>query len=140
MPPNSREGMRRLGIVVSVLGSVAGGIRGYFLAADTYALSAHGFRRESVLVDYAIASLLPVLGFWLPWEVMRFLDWISSGVVRTAHGAAAPHTARSTLNVPELRDKLALGRRRSGRGAPGSGKQESEWRTALMDCLNTALP
>jgi hypothetical protein len=50
------------------------------LAADTYVLSAHEFRQESVLVDYAIASLLPVLGFWLPWEVIRFLDWISSGL------------------------------------------------------------
>ena len=51
MPLNFREGMRRLGIVVSVLGGVAGGIRRYFLAADTYALSAHRFRQESFLVD-----------------------------------------------------------------------------------------
>jgi hypothetical protein len=68
----------RLGIVVSVLGGLAGGIRGYFLAADAYALSNNGFRQESALVDYAVASLLPVLGFWAPLEVILFLVWIGS--------------------------------------------------------------
>ena len=106
MPSDFREGMRRLGIVVSLLGAIGGGIRGYFLAADTYALSAHGFRQESVLVDYAIASLLPVLGFWLPREVMRFLDWISSRLSKqpTARGRSRqavprkrPGTARQTV-------------------------------------------
>jgi hypothetical protein len=84
MPLNFRKGLERIGIVVSVLGGVAGGIRGYFLAAHTYALSANGFRQESesVLVDYAVALLLPVLGFWLPWELSRFLDWILSGLSR----------------------------------------------------------
>lgn len=71
--------MRRFGLFVSVLAGAAGAIRGYFLAADAYVLSASGFRKESVLADYAIALLLPVLGFWLPWEITRFLDWISSG-------------------------------------------------------------
>jgi hypothetical protein len=80
MSSNFREGMRRLGIVVSVSLGVAAGIRGYFLAADTYALAANGFRQESVLLNYAVASLLPVLGFWLPFEVSRFLVWISSAL------------------------------------------------------------
>jgi len=75
--------------VVSVLGGATGAVRGYFMAADTYALSASGFRRESVLTNYAIASLLPVLGFWLPWEITRFLDWISSVLSKqpTTHGS-----------------------------------------------------
>jgi hypothetical protein len=74
--------MRRLRIGVSVSAGVAAGIRGYFMAADTYALAANGFHQESVLVNYAVASLLPVLGFWLPWEVLHFLVWISSAFSR----------------------------------------------------------
>ena len=66
--------------MVSVSVGVAAGIGGYFLAADTYALAANGFRQESVLVDYTVASLLPVLGFWLPWEVIHFLVWIWSAL------------------------------------------------------------
>jgi len=78
IPSNFRGGMRRLRIVVSVSVAVASGIRAYFMAADTYALAANGFHQESVLLNYAVASLLPVLGFWLPWEVLHFLVWISS--------------------------------------------------------------
>ena len=108
MPLTFRQGMRRLGIVISVLGGVAGAIRGYFLAADTYALSAYGFRQESVLVDYAMAALLPVLGFWLPWEVMRFLDWVLSGL-------SGQPSARllSTQRVPRKRPGTA---RQAGAG------------------------
>jgi hypothetical protein len=71
--------MRRLGLVVSVVCSIIGGIYGYLLVVDTRALSAYGFRQESVLVNYAVGSLLPVLGFWAPWEVVCFLIWIGSG-------------------------------------------------------------
>jgi len=105
---NFREGLRRLGIVVSVLGGVGGGIRGYFLAADTYALSSHGFRQESVLVDYAVALLLPVLGFWLPWELSRFLDWILSGL-----SGQPPARRLPTQRVPRKRPGIA---RQAGAG------------------------
>jgi hypothetical protein len=74
--------MRRLRIGVSVSVGVAAGIRGYFMAADTYALAANGFHQESVLLNYAVASLLPVLGFWLPWEVLHFIAWIASAFSR----------------------------------------------------------
>jgi hypothetical protein len=63
---------------VSVVGSIFGGIYGYLLVVDTRALSANGFRQESILVDYSIASLLPVLGFWVPWEIIHFLIWVGS--------------------------------------------------------------
>ena len=120
MPLNLREGMKRLGIVVSVLGGVAGGIRGYFLAADTYALSANGFRQESVLVDYAVASLLPVLGFWLPWEVMRFLDWISSGWSGQPTGRGHP-----AQRVPRKRPGTAR-QPGAGRDAKRSASQRAK--------------
>ena len=51
----------------------------WLLAGRRYVLSANGFRQESVLVDYTVASLLPVLGSWAPWEIIRFLSWIGSG-------------------------------------------------------------
>lgn len=79
MQLNFREGTGRLGIVVSVLGCVSGGIFGYLTVVDTRVLSTNGFRQESIRVNYVIASLLPVLGFWAPWEVIRFLVWIWSG-------------------------------------------------------------
>jgi hypothetical protein len=70
--------MRRLGIVVSMVSSIFGGIYSYLLVVDARAFSVEGFRQESVLVDYTIASLLLVLGFWAPWEIIHFLIWIAS--------------------------------------------------------------
>jgi hypothetical protein len=112
MPFNFRDGINRLGIVASVLGSAAGAIRGYFLAADAYALSANGFRQESVLVDYAIASLLPVLGFWFPWEVTRFLIWIWPGLSSRPTAPGQKHThysadGRGGVLVPRKRPGTA---------------------------------
>jgi len=101
---NFKEGMRRFGIVVSVLGGAAGAIRGYFMAADAFALSAGGFRQESVITNYAIALLLPVIGFWLPWEITRFLDWILSGPSRQP----TVHARRRRQLVPRKPPGTAL--------------------------------
>jgi hypothetical protein len=112
MPFNFKEGMRRLGIVVSLLAGAAGAIRGYFIVADAYALSANGFRQESVLVDYCVAALLPVLGFWFPWEITLFLMWIWSGLSRqpTVRGQKRTRDAadgRGGLLVPRKRPGTA---------------------------------
>ena len=73
--------MKRLCIVVSVFGSIIGGICGYLLVTDAYALTANRFLQESVLVeDCVVALLLPTLGFLVPWEVIHFLVWIWSGL------------------------------------------------------------
>lgn len=113
---NFRGGMRRLRIGVSVSAGVAAGIRGYFMAADTYALAANGFHQESVLVNYAVASLLPVLGFWLPWEVLQFLVWISSAFSRQPASRERrrqpvprkrPGVARSLGSTHELKRPVA---------------------------------
>ena len=81
MPLNFREGTRRLSIVVSVLGGVTGGIWGYLLLTDAYALTANRFLQESVLVeDFVVGLSLPILGFLVPWEVIHFVDWIWSGL------------------------------------------------------------
>jgi len=66
MPLNFREGMRRLGILVGVLGAIAGAIGGYLLAIDAHASAAKGLLGEPVLVDYAVAASLPVVGFPAP--------------------------------------------------------------------------
>ena len=81
MPFNFRNGMRRLSIVVSVLGSVTGGIWGYLLLTDAYALTANRFLQESVLVEDCVVALsLPILGFLVPWEVIHFVDWVWAGL------------------------------------------------------------
>jgi hypothetical protein len=77
MPFNFREGMGRIGIVAGVLGTVAGGIGGYFLAE--HARAATGLLGERVLVDYAVASSLPVVGFLVFWGSIHVLIWIWAG-------------------------------------------------------------
>ena len=77
MPLNFREGMRRLRIVVCVLGSLAGAIGGYLLVVD--ALAGSRLLRESVLVDYFVASSLPVVGFLAPWGAIHVVVWIWAG-------------------------------------------------------------
>jgi hypothetical protein len=77
MPSNFREGMRRVGITLGLLGSVAGGIGGYFLAV--HARSAATGLGESVLVDYAVASSLPAVGFLVPWGGIHVLVWVWAG-------------------------------------------------------------
>ena len=77
MPFNFREGMSRIGIVAGVLGCFAGGIGGYFLAE--HARTASGLLGERVLVDYVIASSLPVVGFLVSWGSIHVLVWICTG-------------------------------------------------------------
>ena len=79
MPLNFREGMRRLGIVAGVLGAVAGAIGGSWLAMDAHASAAKGLLGEPVLVDYAVAASLPVVGFLATWGAIRVLVWIWAG-------------------------------------------------------------
>jgi hypothetical protein len=79
MPLNFREGMRRIGIVVGVFGSVAGAIGGYLLATDARTSAAKGLLGEPILVDYAIAASLPVVGFLISWGAIRVLVWIWVG-------------------------------------------------------------
>jgi hypothetical protein len=92
MPLNLREGMRRLGIVLGVLGCLAGGIGGYFLAMHARATGA-GFVGESVLVDYAIASSLPVAGFLVSWGGFHVLVWIWSGFSEQPNARGQDHAA-----------------------------------------------
>jgi len=79
MPLNFREGGRRLGIVAGVLGSVAGAVGACLLVVDTLTSTPKGLLGEPVWVDYAVASLLPVCGFLVPWGAIRVLDWIWAG-------------------------------------------------------------
>ena len=80
MPLNFREGMGLLAIVLGVLGCIAGGIGGYFLAMRARALAAAGSLQESALLqDYAVASTLPVVGFLVSWGSIHVLVWIWAG-------------------------------------------------------------
>jgi hypothetical protein len=92
MPLNYREGMRRLGVVAGALGAVAGAIGGYLLAIDAHASASKGLLGEPVLVDYAVAALLPACGFLVPWGAIRVLVWIWAGFSEgpSARGQARP--------------------------------------------------
>ena len=93
MPLNFREGMRRLSIVVSVLGSVTGAICGYLLVTDAYALTANRFLQESVLVEDCVVALsLPILGLLVPREVIHLLVWIWSGLSGQLTARGQEHT------------------------------------------------
>jgi len=71
--------MRRIGIVAGVLGAVSGAIGGYLLAMDAHASAAKRLVGEPVLVDYAVAASLPVVGFLVLWGAIRVLVWIWAG-------------------------------------------------------------
>jgi hypothetical protein len=103
MPSNFREGMRRIGIVVSLMVGIAGGICGYLLVVDAYALTANRFLQESVLVEDCIVALtLPILGFLLPWELIHFFLWIWSGLSGQPTAQRLP-----TQRVPRKRPGIA---------------------------------
>ena len=80
MPLNFREGMRRLAIVLGVLGCIAGGVGGYFLAMHA-STTATGFVGEPLVADYTIASSLPVIGFLVPWGGIHVIVWIWVGFI-----------------------------------------------------------
>jgi hypothetical protein len=100
MPLNFREGMRRLGILVGVLGAIAGAIGGYLLAIDAR-VSAAGLVGEPVLVDYAVAASLPVVGFLISWGAIRVPVWIWAGFSAepTARGRGQAAGGKSALEV-----------------------------------------
>lgn len=107
MPLNFREGMRRLRIVVGVLGSLAGAIGGYLLVVD--ALAGRRLLRGSVLVNYVVASSLPVVGFLAPWGAIRVLVWIWAGFSEepgTRYKVKAGKVARLTKLIDEAEHLL----------------------------------
>ena len=85
--------MRRLGIVAGVLGAVAGAISGYLLAIDAQASAGKGLLGEPVLVDYAVAASLPVVGFLAPWGTIRVLIWVWAGFSEQASARGQGQTA-----------------------------------------------
>jgi hypothetical protein len=109
--------------MVSVLGAVAGGVGGYLLVADAYALTANSFLHESVLVeDCVVALLLPILGFLVPWEVIHFLVWIWSGLIgqlsargqeRTRHPADERRGPRVPRKSPGTATRTGASNRKS---------------------------
>jgi hypothetical protein len=110
MPVNFREGMRRLGVVAGILGAGAGAVGGFFLAMDAHTSAAKGLLGEPVLVDYAVAATLPVLGFLAPWWATRLVVWIWAGFAeepRTGYNAKVdPKIARLTKLIDETEHLL----------------------------------
>jgi hypothetical protein len=71
--------MRRLGIVLGVLGAIAGAIGGFLLAMDARTSAAKKLLEEPVWVDYTVTAMLPFTGFLLLWGAIRLLVWIWAG-------------------------------------------------------------
>lgn len=76
---NFREGMRRLAIVLGVLGCFIGGLYSYLLGKEVYNSYVTGVLKESLIVDCAILVALPAFGFLIPWAAIRVLAWIWTG-------------------------------------------------------------
>jgi hypothetical protein len=75
---NVREGMRRLGIVLGVLGCVIGVGYSYFLGEQVRESARQGVLKESLLMDYGILLALPIVGFLIPWGSVRMINWLIS--------------------------------------------------------------
>jgi hypothetical protein len=76
---NFGEGMRRLGIVLGVLGCAIVGFYSYFLGKEVHQSAVNGALKESLLADYAFLIALPVLGFFIPWGIIRAIRWVFLG-------------------------------------------------------------
>jgi hypothetical protein len=75
-PVNIREGMRRIGIVLGVLG----GIGGAYYSAESYSATP-----KASAESYVIWIALPVLGFFIPWGTIQLLRWIISGFTQASN-------------------------------------------------------
>jgi len=76
---NFREGMRRLGLLLGVLGFALAGFYGCFLAVNVHDSYVTGVLKESLLADMVVLAALPVLGFLVPWGTIRIFVWIGAG-------------------------------------------------------------
>jgi hypothetical protein len=76
---NFREGMRRLGVVLGVLGCGTGGFWSYFRSGQVLDGAAKGLLQETLFMDCAILLTLPVIGFLVPWGAVRLIVWIWEG-------------------------------------------------------------
>jgi hypothetical protein len=76
---NFREGIRRVGILLGVLGGTVAGFFSYFLAVEVHNSYVAGVLRESLLADTASLIALPILGFLIPWGATRVFVWIWAG-------------------------------------------------------------
>lgn len=70
---NLKEGTRRLALLVGVAGVFIGGYGSMLLLLDQYPASA-AWR-------YPFVMLLPILGFFIPWGVVRAIGWVVGGFV-----------------------------------------------------------
>jgi hypothetical protein len=73
--------MRRSGIALGILGCASGCLFGFSLGFFGEALQ--GFSGDRALgpwlVDCVVLLALPVLGFLIPWGIVRLLHWVIVG-------------------------------------------------------------
>lgn len=77
--PAVKEGMRRLGIVLRVLGFLGGAAYSCFLGQEVWKSWSAGVLKESLLADCSLLLTLPIAGFLIPWGATRTAMWIFAG-------------------------------------------------------------
>jgi hypothetical protein len=81
VPIDFREGMRRSGIALGILGCASGCIFSFSLGF--LGLGIQGFSADKavglLLLDCVTILALPVLGFFIPWVIVRLLHWAVMG-------------------------------------------------------------
>ena len=65
--------------MLGVLGCAAGGLYSYFLGKEVHDSAVKGVLKESLLADYFLLLALPVLGFFIPWSIVRVFRWLILG-------------------------------------------------------------
>jgi hypothetical protein len=73
---NLREGTRRLALLLGVVGAIAGGYGSMLVLIDV-----HGRATPSSAWEYLCISLLPILGFFIPWGAARAIGWTLEGFI-----------------------------------------------------------
>jgi hypothetical protein len=96
VPIDFREGMRRSGIALGILGCAAGCVLSFSLGFFGGAIQ--GFSADKaigfLLLDCVTLLALPLLGFFIPWAIVRLLHWVVVGFTQgSVRWAPISHTA-----------------------------------------------
>lgn len=88
---NVRKGVRRLALFAGALGAVSGIFASYLVCHEVLAERTR-YSEFNMLANsesapsrwlYLLAATLPLLGFFLPWGLVRAVGWVGAGFSAT---------------------------------------------------------